>query len=193
MKNGLVKKGLVLGIILLFVGMSVVPTNASEEYILEKKQNNGSIGTLSNVDPTNLLAMFNITWKKRCGPPEIDIKCQPDNNYTYPEAAGWVSANFSVICNTWLATAVLIPRLSCFSISLWNKDDDIEYERITFYYFLNTGDTQPKRMYVFFEDIRLNTNGQPLELHAWFKGWGFPFGLIRSPEPVSCPINIIPV
>jgi hypothetical protein len=104
MRNDIVKKGLVIGIILLFIGISSMPTNAN----VVKKNSNNIDSELNNSDYTNFLGTIYFNFSRF----SVDIGFQQPEvtDYIFPVIDGNYTLNFTVELNTKFEELMLLPR-----------------------------------------------------------------------------------
>jgi hypothetical protein len=104
MRNDIVKLGLVIGILLLFISISSMPTNAN----VVKNNSNNIDSELNNSDYTNFLGTIYFNFSRF----SVDIGfTQPEvKDYVFPVIDGNYSLNFTVELNTKFEQIMLFPR-----------------------------------------------------------------------------------
>jgi hypothetical protein len=104
MRNDIVKKGLVIGILLLFIGISSIPTNAN----VVKNNSNHIDSKLNNSDYTNYLGTIYFNFSRF----SVDIGfTHPEvTDYIFPVVNGNYTLNFTVELNTKFEQIMLFPR-----------------------------------------------------------------------------------
>ena len=115
MKNKIILKGLVLGIILLLTGTTIIPAHINTKQIKPRNMNSTITGTDEPI--YNLIGGCNITYDFRGLPTAVKITwwVVPDRNFTYPIINGNVMINYSLKFQSYSNGFYLIPRLSLLS------------------------------------------------------------------------------
>jgi len=176
MKNDLVKKGLVLGIILLFVGLSVIPSNAN----VVKNSSNSTVGRVNGDDYTNYLGTIYFNFSRFSV--NIGFKHPEDTNYTFPVVDGNYTLSFTVELNTTSEQKLLLPR-GAFTYAKISTDDTPIWAAF--------GINVIRGEFVgpwTIEDIERNYNEPPINgaenvtLSIILRGRGFPFGFLKPEE-----------
>jgi hypothetical protein len=112
MKNELIRKGLIFGMVLLFVGTSVVSAkiNTNQNKAVDKDY------TTSTTERTyyNLIGGVNITYDFRGTPTVVKIEWwrAKDRNFTYPVKDGNVKINYTIELQSYSNGFFFVPRLS---------------------------------------------------------------------------------
>lgn len=182
MKNDLVKKGLVLGIILLFVGLSVIPSNAN----VVNKSSVPMKGEISGDDYTNYLGAihFNISRFST----DVGFEHPEDTDYTFPVVDGNYTLNFTVELNITSEQTFLLSR-GAFTYAKISTDDSPIWAAV--------GINFVRGEYVgawTIKDIERNYNDPPINgqenvtMEIILRGRGFPFGFLK-PEETSFTIT----
>jgi len=111
-KINLIRKGLVLGVIILFIGTSIVPANLNTNQ--NKAVNKDNTTSTTEEKYYNLIGGVNITYGYRGLPNVIKIEWwkNPDRNFTYPIINGKVSLNYTIEFQTYSNGIYFPPRLS---------------------------------------------------------------------------------
>lgn len=116
MNNRLVKT-LVFGILMLFVGSSMIQTTAVP--LNADKQSNSIINTEEcNNYLGNMKAYWDLFWIN----PAVEIELNTNRVYSFPDNDGYVIGNFSFNWSTWTRNDLLIPRLSMFDVIIFDGD-----------------------------------------------------------------------
>ena len=175
-RNELVKKGLVIGILLLFIGISSIPTNAN----VIKNNSNHIDNELNNSDYTNYLGTiyFNL------GRFSTDIGFeQPEvTDFTFPVVDGNYTLGFTVELNITSEQKLLLSRgvftsakISMNDSPIW-KAYGINFIRGEYIGAWTIQDIE--RIY-----NKPPINGQEaVALSVILKGRGFPFGFLKPVE-----------
>lgn len=182
MKNKLFRKGLVFGIILLFIGISVIPSNAN----VVKKSNDPTVDQLNGDDYTNYLGTIYFNFSRFSV--EVGFKTPEDTNYTFPVINGKYTLNFTIELKAQSEQKLLLPRgaltyakISADNTPIWAAFG-INVIRGEF-----VGPWTIK-------DIERNYNDPPINgaenvtLSIILRGRGFPFGFLK-PEETSFTIT----
>ncbi len=182
MKNDLVKKGLVLGIILLFVGLSVIPSNAN----VVKNSSNSTVGRVNGEDYTNYLGTIYFNFSRFSV--NVGFEHPEDTDYTFLVVDGNYTLNFTVELNITSEQKLLLPR-GAFTYAKISTDDTPIWAAFGFNFV--RGD------YVgawTIKDIERNYNDPPINgqenvtMEIILQGRGFPFGFLK-PEETSFTIT----
>ena len=180
MKNDLVKKGLVLGIILLFVGLSVIPSNAN---IVNKNSASMESEVISNEYLGNI--NFNISRFST----EVGFEHPEDTNYTFSVVNGNYTLNFTIGMDITSGEKLLLSR-GAFTFAKISTDDSLIWKAVGINFvrgdFVGPWDI---------EDIERDFNDPPINgrenvtMSIILKGRGFPFGFLK-PEETSFTITV---
>ena len=182
MKNCLYKKGLVFGIILLFIGMSVIPSNAN----VVNKSSVPMKGEVSSDDYTNYLGAIYFNLSRFSV--DVEFEHLEDTDYTFPVIDGNYTLNFTVEFNTTSEQTLLLSR-GAFTYAKISTDDSPIWAAFGFNFV--RGD------YVgawTIKDIERNYNDPPINgqenvtMEIILQGRGFPFGFLK-PEETSFTIT----
>ena len=126
MKDKLLRKGIVLGIIVLFVGTNIVPANVNTKNIIANDKNY----TAEISDDTihyNLIGGVNISfdnfWEKESIKIEYWFIPHPYRNFTYPVENGMVKINYTLLFQTWSDGFFLMRGLAWFQNILYDFID----------------------------------------------------------------------
>ena len=177
MKNCLYKKGLVFGIILLFIGMSVIPSNAN----VVNKSSVPMKGEVSSDDYTNYLGAIYFNLSRFSV--DVEFEHLEDTDYTFPVIDGNYTLNFTVEFNTTSEQTLLLSR-GAFTYAKISTDDSPIWAAFGFNFV--RGD------YVgawTIKDIERNYNDPPINgaenvtMEIILQGRGFPFGFLK-PEVI---------
>jgi hypothetical protein len=183
MRNDSIKKGLIFGIILLFVGISVITSNAN---VFDKSSVPIECKVSSN-DYTNYLGeiFFNISRFST----EVSFKHPEDTNYTFPVVNGNYTLNFTVGLNITTEQKLLFLR-GAFTYAKISTDDSPIWAAFGFN-FVRGEVVGPWNI----SDIARNYNDPPINgqenvtMSIILRGRGFPFGFLK-PEETSFTINV---
>ena len=176
MSNDIVKKGLVIGILLLLIGISSIPANAN----LVKNNSNYIDSDLINSDYTNFLGTiyFNLgRFSTDIGfeHPEVTV-------YTFPVVDGNYTLDFTVELNITSDQKLLLSRGAFTSAKISIGDSPI---------WKAYGINFIRGEYVgawTIQDIERNFNEPPINgqeivsLSVNLKAWGFPFDFLKTQE-----------
>ena len=183
MKNDLLKKGLVFGIILLFIGLSVISSNAN----VVKKRSDPIVSEVCIDDYTNYLGTIHFNFSRFSL--DIGFKRPEDTNYTFPVVDGNYTLNFTVELNTISEKKLLLPR-GAFTYAKISADDTPIWAAF--------GINAIRGEFVgpwTIKDIERNYNDPPINgmenvtLSIILQGRGFPFGFLK-PEKTSFTITV---
>lgn len=138
MKNKTVKKGLVFGIIIIFIGMGIVPTTAIFQEDTIEVNKDVEVTNAQNNNCSNSLGEMEVFWDRGWIVPWTFIYPVPlYTDYYFPEQNGILIANFSVNCTTYSRSPdMIIPRCSFFSVIIhdgrnrWYRVLENGYKRI---------------------------------------------------------------
>ncbi len=183
MRNDFVKKGLVFGIILFFVGMSVISSNAN----LVKKRSDFPANLVNTDDYTNYLGdiYFNISRFST----EVGFKHPDEKNYTFPVVNGNYTLNFTVGLNITSEQKLLFLR-GVFTYAKISSDDSPIWAAFGIN-FVRGEVVGPWNI----SDIARNFNDPPINgqenvtMSIILRGRGFPFGFLK-PEETSFTITV---
>jgi hypothetical protein len=182
MKNKLWKKGLVLGLILLFVGLSVIPSNAN----MNENSRNPTVGRVNSNDYTNYLGSisFNISRFST----EIGFKHPDNKNYTFTVVNSTYILNFTVELNITSEQKLLLTR-GAFTYAKISMDDSPIWAAfgINFVRDEVVGPWTIKDIERDFNDPPIN-GAENVTLSIILRGRGFPFGFLK-PEETSFTIT----
>jgi len=103
-KNKLCEKGLVFGIILLFVGLCVIPSNAG----VDKNSKHSTYSQIYSNDYTNYLGDIYFNFSRVSV--DIGFKDPEEADYIFPVIDGNYTFNFTVEINITMQQKFLIPR-----------------------------------------------------------------------------------
>jgi len=182
MRNDIFKKGLVIGILLLFIGISSNPINAN----LLKDNSNHIDNELNNSDYTNYLGTiyFNLARFST----DIGFEHPDVSDYTFPVVDGNYTLNFTVELNITSEQKLLLSRGVFTSAKISIGDSPI---------WKAFGINFIRGEYVgawTIQDIERNYNEPPINgqetvtLSVILKGRGFPFDFLK-PEETSFTIT----
>ena len=129
-KNILVRKGLVFGIAIIFIGMGIVPTTAIFQEDIIEINNGVEVTNTQNNNCSNSLGEMEVFWNRFWIVPWTFIYPVPlYTNYYFPEQNGNLIANFSANCTTYsLSPDIIIPRCSFFRVII--RDGPNRWSRI---------------------------------------------------------------
>jgi len=176
MKNNLVKKGLVLGIIFLFVGLSVIPSNAN----VVKNSSNSTVGRVNGDDYTNYLGTIYFNFSRFSV--DIGFTHPEETDYIFPVINGNYTLNFTVELNTIFEQILLLPRGAITYAKISTDDTPI---------WAAFGINVIRGEFVgawTIKDIERNYNDPPINgaenvtLSIILQGRGFPFGFFKPEE-----------
>ncbi len=176
MKNIFWKKGLVLGIILLFIGMSVIPSNAD----VVRNKNNSPVVLVNSDNYTNYLGAiyFNLSRFST----DIGFEHPEVTDYTFPVVDGNYTLDFTIELNTTSEQKLLLLRGVFTSAKISTNDSPI---------WVAYGINFIRGEYVgawTIQDIERNYNEPPINgaenvtLSIILRGRGFPFGFLKPEE-----------
>ena len=182
MKNIFWKKGLVLGIILLFIGMSVISSNAD----VVRNKNNSPVVLVNSDNYTNYLGAiyFNLSRFST----DIRFEHPEVTDYTFPVVDGNYTLDFTIELNTTSEQKLLLSRGVFTSAKIITNDSPI---------WVAYGINFIRGEYVgawTIQDIERNYNEPPINgqetvtMSVILKGRGFPFGFLK-PEETSFTIT----
>lgn len=182
MRNDFIKKGLIFGTILLFVGISVIPSNAN----VVDKSSVPTESKASSDDYTNYLGeiFFNISRFST----EVGFKHPGDTNYTFPVINGNYTLNFTVGLNITSEQKLLFVR-GAFTYAKISTDDAPIWAAFGIN-FVRGEVVGPWNI----SDISRNYNDPPINgqenvtMSIILRGRGFPFGFLK-PEETSFTIK----
>jgi len=182
MRNDIVKKGLVIGILLLFIGISSIPTNAN----VVKNNSNHIDNELNNSDYTNYLGTiyFNLARFST----DIGFEHPQVSDYTFPVVDGNYTLDFTVELNITSEQKLLLSR-GVFTSAKISTDDS----PIWMAYGINFVRGEHVGAWTI-QDIERNYNEPPINgqetvtMTVILKGRGFPFGFL-NPEETSFTIT----
>ncbi len=182
MRNDLLKKGLVFGIILLFIGLSVISSNAN----VVKKSSDPMVSEVYIEDYTNYLGTMYFNFSRF----SVDIAFEhpEDTDYTFPVVEGNYTFNFTVELNTTSEQKMLLPRVALTYAKI--STDDTPIWAAVGINFIRGEFVGPWTI----KDIERNYNEPPINgaenisLSIILRGRGFPFGFLK-PEETSFTIT----
>jgi len=176
MRNDIVIKGLVIGILLLFIGLSSISTNAN----VIKNNSNPIDNELNNSDYTNFLGTIYINLERFST--DIGFEHPEITDYTYPIVKGNYTLDFTVELNVTSNQKMLLSRgvftsakISIGDSPIWNA------------YGINLIRGEFVGAWTI-KDIERNYNVPPINgqetvtLSVNLKARGFPFGFLKSEE-----------
>jgi len=177
MKNKLLERNLVVGIIFLFIIINIVPTDASvvndnvtstifnqkEAKIIEKL----TASQIGNKGATNLLCTIQVIWHPFKFKPKVNV-IQGDKVFYFSEHGGAVNANFTIICETWSDPAINYPRISVFQPNLYI---DINHPERTGYYGCRY-QAGTETFAITWDNYVLQTNGYNISRIVWPRAGG---------------------
>ena len=122
MRKDVFRKGIVFGIVIIFIGMGIVPTAAIFQEDIIEVNNGVEVTNTQNNNCSNSLGEMEVFWNRFWIVPWTFIYPVPlYTNYSFPEQNGNLIANFSVNCTTYaLSSAIIIPRCSFFKVVIYN-------------------------------------------------------------------------
>ena len=176
MRNDIVKKLLVFGLILLFIGLSVIPSNAN----VVKKSGDSIVSEVSIDDYTNYLGAIYFNFSRFSV--DIGFKHPEDTNYTFPVVDGNYTLNFTVELHTTSEQKLLLPR-GAFTYAKISTDNTPIWAAF--------GINSIRGEFVgpwTIKDIERNYNDPPINgaenvsLSIVLRGKGFPFGFLKPEE-----------
>jgi len=198
MHKSLVRKGLVLGIIVLFVGASVISTNAG----VAKNSIKQTDTQIESEEYPNFVGTIYITWNNlyteplKNFRPNVTIVPVPieERHYNFPaDENNMVRFNFSAKLVVEQIKPLTLPRLT---FAGWGhgKDSDPWHAESLFppiIVWLNNH-INPKTYDIYWEDeLERNTNGaENMTLFVHLEGYGFPFGFLLPPGIIYEDINV---
>ncbi len=182
MKNDSIKKGLIFGIILLFIGISVIPSNAN----VVDKSSIPIKSKASSDNYTNYLGeiFFNISRFST----EVGFKHPNEKNYTFPVVNENYTLNFTVGLNITSEQKLLFLR-GAFTYAKISTDDSPIWAAFGIN-FVRGEVVGPWNI----SDIARNYNEPPINgqenvtMSIILQGRGFPFGFLK-PEETSFTIT----
>jgi len=176
MENKFLKKGLVLGIILLFVGMSVISSNAD----VVRNRNSPPVGLINSDNYTNYLGAIHVNLSRfSIG---FEFVHPEETDFTFPVVDGNYTLNFDIELNITSEQRLLISR-GVFTSAKISTDDSPIWKAF--------GINFVRGDYVgawSIEDIARNFNEPPINgqetvtMEVILKGRGFPFGFLKPQE-----------
>ena len=176
MRSDIVKKGLVIGILLLFIGISSVPTNANSV-----KSNSNPIGNeLNNSDYTNYLGTIYFDLGRFST--NIGFEHPEITDYTFPIVNSNYTLNFTVELNITSDQKLLLSR-GVFTSAMISMGDSPIWKAFG----INFGRGEYVGAWTI-QDIKRNYNEPPINrqetvtLSVIIKARGFPFGLLKPQE-----------
>lgn len=119
MRNNILKKGLVLEIILLFLGAGAV---SAANFTIT----NNEIKNKNNIKETTLEKINyigNVTIEYRWVRPIFHWNIVEDRNFTYPIEDGKVKVNYSFEFDGYSSSLYILPWTTFYLFTLWYKDD----------------------------------------------------------------------
>lgn len=118
MNRNLCKKGTVVGIVIIFIGMGIVPTAAIFQEDIIEVNNGVEVTNTQNNNRSNSLGEMEAFWDRGWITPwKFSYPVPLYTNYYFPEQNGNLIANFSVNCTTYaLSPYITIPRCSFFIV-----------------------------------------------------------------------------
>lgn len=124
MKKKSVRKGLVFGIAIIFIGMGIVPTTAIFQEDIIEVNNGVEVTNTQNNNYSNSLGKMEVIWDEGLIVPWGGIvpwtfiyPVHLYTNYSFPEQNGNLIANFSINCTTYATTPdIIMPRCSFFRV-----------------------------------------------------------------------------
>ncbi len=183
MKNDLVKKGLVFGIILLFIGLSVISSNAN----VVEKSSDPTAGQMNDDDYTNYLGTIYFNFSRFSV--DIGFRHPEEINYTFPVINGNYTLNFTVGLNITSEQKLLFLR-GAFTYAKISADDSPIWAAFGIN-FVRGEVVGPWNI----SDIARNFNDPPINgqenvtMSIILRGRGFPFGFLK-PEETSFTITV---
>jgi hypothetical protein len=176
MRNDIAKKGLVFGILLLFIGISSIPTNAN---VVKNSSNNTDIES-SNNDYTNYLGTINFNFSRFSV--DIGFTHPEETDYVFPVIDGNYTLNFTVELNTKFEEIMLFPR-GVLTYAEIKTDDKLIWSAVginvirgDYVGAWNLKDVE--RIYI---DPPINGR-ENVTISIKLVGRGFPFGLFKLKE-----------
>jgi len=176
MRNDIIKKGLVIGIFLLFIGISSIPINAN----VVKNNSKYIDGELNNSDYTNYLGTIHFNLGRFST--DVGFEHPEVIDYTFPVVDSNYTLNFTVELNITLEQKMLLSRGVFTSAKISTGDSPI---------WKAYGINFIRSEYVVawtIKDIERNYNEPPINgqetiiLSVILKARGFPFGSLRPEE-----------
>ena len=124
MEKILNKKHIVLGIILLFFAMSIIPANAG---IIQTHTNTPTSKTITStpkngLEYPNQLCYMEVIINRVFQKPDITIITVEDGHFNFTKENGYVVANFTLACETWARTNTWLPFYAVFGITIFDGD-----------------------------------------------------------------------
>jgi len=112
MKNELIRKGLVFGMVLLFVGTSVVSATIFPNQ--SKARDNNQTVKIAESTVYNLIGGVNISFDFHGTRPAVNFTwwINPDRNFTYPITNGKVNVNYTFEVQFYSIGVFFIPRFA---------------------------------------------------------------------------------
>ena len=182
MKKKMFRNGLVIGIIILFVMMSVIPSNAH----VVKNSSSSTVGQVNSDDYTNYLGTIYFNFSRFSV--EVGFTVPEDRNYTFPVIDGKYTLNFTVEFMSKSNQILFFPRIA-FSYAKICADDTPVW--VAYGFNIVRGEVVgPWEI----KDIERNYNDPPINgrenvtLSIYLQGRGFPFGFLR-PKGISFTIT----
>lgn len=183
MNRGLLKKGLVIGVILCLFGLSVIPSNAN---VIEKRSDPIVNQNISS-NYTNYLGTMYVNFSRFSS--EIGFKLPENTNYSFPVVTGNYTLNFTVEVNITFNQILLFPRgiytytlISINNTPIWAAFGvNFIHDNIVFEWII--------------KDIDRNFTNPPINgtekvnLSIFIQGRCFPFGFFK-PKETSFAISV---
>jgi len=123
MKKNWIEKAVIIGIVLLFVGTSVVPASTNTNQ--SKAKDKDYAATITEEPTYNIIGGCNMTFD--FPGKNTSVKCVwwlvNDRNFTYPIVNGNVSVNYTIVFQTYSVGIYLIPRLTWLTSSMYYPID----------------------------------------------------------------------
>ena len=182
MRNDLLKKGLIFGIILLFIGTNVIPTNANSV----KKLNEPLEDKLISDEYSNYLGTIYFNFSRFSV--NIGFKHPKDTEYIFPVVSGNYTLNFTVELNITSHQKLLLSRGALTFAKISTNDLPI-WMAVG----INAIHGEMIKAWTI-KDIERNFNEPPINgmenvtLSIILQGRGFPFGFLK-PEKTSFTIT----
>ncbi len=182
MKNKFWEKGLVFGIILLFIGMSVISSNAD----VVRNRNNSPVVLVNSDNYTNYLGAIHFNLSRFST--DIGFEQSEVTDYTFPVVDGNYTLDFTIELNITSEQTLLLSRGVFTSAKISTNDSPI---------WKAFGINFVRGEYVgawTIQDIERNYNEPPINgqetvtMSVILKGRGFPFGFLK-PEETSFTIT----
>jgi len=182
MKNDLIKKGLIFGIALLFIGTNVIATNAFNEI----KSNDSMQYKLINDDYINYLGTIYFNFSRFSV--DVGFKYPENTDYIFPVESGNYTLNFTVELNITSQKKLFLSR-GALTYAKISTDDTPIWMAVG----INAIRGEMIKAWTI-KDIERNYNDPPINgmenvnLSIILQGRGFPFGFLK-PEKTSFKIT----